>query len=183
MCVCVGGGCVCVWRGGGCACALTPSPLTPLSPLQVRSQALETVAEVYQHVGVKVRIDLSRRGLSSARLAQLNAKFDEIDVATNNVRPDVEVRGVAHSCDPALGPAALQRSSPLRTWTMAMLPAPAPATPQRRLTAPRGPWGCGLAAVSRPGPTRWRPCVAPALPALSPRRTLRRRSGTRPESM
>ena len=44
---------------------------------------METIVEVYRHVGVKVRIDLSRRGLPASRMTILNSRFDEIDTTTN----------------------------------------------------------------------------------------------------
>lgn len=51
---------------------------------QVRSSAMETIVEIYRHVGVKVRIDLSKRGLPSARMSQLTARFDAMDATTGN---------------------------------------------------------------------------------------------------
>lgn len=51
---------------------------------QVRSGAMETIVEVYRHVGVKVRIDLSKRGLPSARMGQLTARFNAVDATTGN---------------------------------------------------------------------------------------------------
>lgn len=51
---------------------------------QVRSGAMETIVEVYRHVGVKVRIDLSKRGLPSARLSQLTARFNAVDATTGD---------------------------------------------------------------------------------------------------
>ena len=51
---------------------------------QVRSGAMETIVDIYRHVGVKVRIDLSKRGLPSARMGQLTARFDAVDATTGN---------------------------------------------------------------------------------------------------
>lgn len=51
---------------------------------QVRSCAMETIVEIYRHVGVKVRIDLSRRGLPASRMSQLTARFDAVDATTGN---------------------------------------------------------------------------------------------------
>ena len=51
---------------------------------QVRSGAMETMVEIYRHVGVKVRIDLSKRGLPSARMSQLTARFNAVDATTGN---------------------------------------------------------------------------------------------------
>ena len=52
---------------------------------------METIVEVYRHVGVKVRIDLSRRGLASSRMTVLSAKFDAIDATSNTVHSTNEV--------------------------------------------------------------------------------------------
>ena len=49
---------------------------------QVRSGAMEAIVEIYRHVGVKVRIDLSKRGLPSARMSQLTARFNAVDATT-----------------------------------------------------------------------------------------------------
>ncbi len=51
---------------------------------QVRSGAMETIVEVYRHVGVKIRIDLSKRGLPSSRMSQLTARFNAVDATTGN---------------------------------------------------------------------------------------------------
>ena len=59
---------------------------------QVRSCAMETIVEIYRHVGVKVRIDLSRRGIPSSRMSVLTTRFDEIDATSNTVHSDNEVR-------------------------------------------------------------------------------------------
>ncbi|KAK3736138.1 hypothetical protein QZH41_015538 [Actinostola sp. cb2023] len=45
---------------------------------QVRESAIETLVEVYRHVGEKVRIDLSKKGIPSSRLSVIYAKFDEV---------------------------------------------------------------------------------------------------------
>ncbi|XP_078008112.1 CLIP-associating protein 2 isoform X22 [Phascolarctos cinereus] len=44
---------------------------------QVRDAAILAMVEIYCHVGEKVRVDLSRRGLPAARLQAVFAKFDE----------------------------------------------------------------------------------------------------------
>ena len=51
---------------------------------QVRSGAMEAIVEIYRHVGVKVRIDLSKRGLPSARMSQITARFNAVDATTGN---------------------------------------------------------------------------------------------------
>lgn len=67
---------------------------------QVRSGAMETIVEVYRHVGVKVRIDLSKRGLPSARMGQLTARFNAVDATTGNHLSDDEV---GNSCCVCVG--------------------------------------------------------------------------------
>jgi hypothetical protein len=53
---------------------------------------METIVEVYRHVGVKVRTDLFKRNIPVSRMATLNARFDAIDAATNAVdEPGTEV--------------------------------------------------------------------------------------------
>ncbi|XP_033855861.2 CLIP-associating protein 2-like isoform X15 [Acipenser ruthenus] len=44
---------------------------------QVRETAIMAVLDIYRHVGEKVRIDLSKRGLPAARLQAIFNKFDE----------------------------------------------------------------------------------------------------------
>lgn len=58
---------------------------------QVRTCAVDTLVEIYHHVGVKVRIDLSKRNLPPQKLAMLNSKFDEIDGSHGNVTNEQEV--------------------------------------------------------------------------------------------
>ena len=56
---------------------------------------METIVDVYRHVGVKVRIDVSRRNLQPSHLAKLNAQFDAVDATTGNsggALSDTEVR-------------------------------------------------------------------------------------------
>ncbi|XP_033612952.1 CLIP-associating protein 2 isoform X15 [Fukomys damarensis] len=45
---------------------------------QVRDAAILAIVEIYRHVGEKVRIDLHKRGIPSARLEMIFAKFDEV---------------------------------------------------------------------------------------------------------
>ena len=53
---------------------------------------METIVEVYRHVGAKVRNDLGKRNIPGSRMASLNARFDAIDAATNAVdEPGSEV--------------------------------------------------------------------------------------------
>ena len=59
---------------------------------QVRSCAMETIVHIYRHVGVKVRIDVSRRNLQQSHLAKLNAQFDAVDATTGDRATDADVR-------------------------------------------------------------------------------------------
>ncbi|XP_045435316.1 CLIP-associating protein 2 isoform X39 [Pipistrellus kuhlii] len=45
---------------------------------QVRDAAILAIVEIYRHVGEKVRVDLSKRGIPPARLETIFAKFDEV---------------------------------------------------------------------------------------------------------
>ncbi|XP_065941458.1 CLIP-associating protein 1 isoform X16 [Magallana gigas] len=45
---------------------------------QVRETAIMTLAEVYRHVGERVRQDLAKKGIAPQRLNQIYAKFDEV---------------------------------------------------------------------------------------------------------
>ncbi|KAM5233356.1 CLIP-associating protein 2 isoform 27-T27 [Hipposideros larvatus] len=45
---------------------------------QVRDAAILAIVEIYRHVGEKVRVDLSKRGIHPARLEVIFAKFDEV---------------------------------------------------------------------------------------------------------
>ncbi|XP_022102459.1 CLIP-associating protein 1-like isoform X2 [Acanthaster planci] len=46
---------------------------------QVRDTAINTLVEIYRHVGEKVRIDLGKKGIPSSRLSIIYAKFDEVN--------------------------------------------------------------------------------------------------------
>ncbi|CAI8057490.1 CLIP-associating protein 1 [Geodia barretti] len=69
---------------------------------QVRSCAMDTIVEVYRHVGVKVRTDLLKRNVPGGRMATLNARFDAIDAATNAVdepgTEDVDLDDASSGC-------------------------------------------------------------------------------------
>ncbi|KAM5279940.1 CLIP-associating protein 2 isoform 9-T9 [Ctenodactylus gundi] len=45
---------------------------------QVKDAAVLALVEIYRHVGEKVKIDLSKRGIPPARLEMIFAKFDEV---------------------------------------------------------------------------------------------------------
>ncbi|XP_021373913.1 CLIP-associating protein 1-like isoform X13 [Mizuhopecten yessoensis] len=50
---------------------------------QVRETAINTLVEIYRHVGEKVRSDLLKKGISQQRLNQIFAKFDEVKMSGN----------------------------------------------------------------------------------------------------
>ncbi|NXY74811.1 CLAP2 protein, partial [Glareola pratincola] len=52
---------------------------------QVRDAAILAIVEVYRHVGEKVRIDLTKRGIPPGRLQTIFAKFDEVRNSGNMI--------------------------------------------------------------------------------------------------
>ncbi|CAG5119353.1 unnamed protein product, partial [Candidula unifasciata] len=50
---------------------------------QVREAAVNSLVEIYRHVGEKVRGDLRNKGLSQQRLNLLNSKFEEVKMSGN----------------------------------------------------------------------------------------------------
>ncbi|XP_035752355.1 CLIP-associating protein 2 isoform X2 [Egretta garzetta] len=56
---------------------------------QVRDAAILTIVEVYRHVGEKVRIDLTKRGIPPGRLQTIFAKFDEVRNSGNMILSNV----------------------------------------------------------------------------------------------
>ncbi|XP_058972791.2 CLIP-associating protein 1-A isoform X5 [Pocillopora verrucosa] len=52
---------------------------------QVRDSAINSLVEIYRHVGEKVRVDLSKKGIPSSRLSIIYAKFDEVARSGNMV--------------------------------------------------------------------------------------------------
>ncbi|XP_075562339.1 CLIP-associating protein 2 isoform X15 [Pelecanus crispus] len=52
---------------------------------QVRDAAIAAIVEVYRHVGEKVRIDLTKRGIPPGRLQTIFAKFDEVRNSGNMI--------------------------------------------------------------------------------------------------
>ncbi|XP_068742219.1 CLIP-associating protein 1-like isoform X2 [Montipora capricornis] len=52
---------------------------------QVRDSAISALVEIYRHVGEKVRVDLSKKGIPSSRLSIIYAKFDEVARSGNMV--------------------------------------------------------------------------------------------------
>uniref|UniRef100_A0A8C5X726 Cytoplasmic linker associated protein 2 n=1 Tax=Malurus cyaneus samueli TaxID=2593467 RepID=A0A8C5X726_9PASS len=56
---------------------------------QVRDAAILAIVQVYRHVGEKVRIDLTKRGIPPGRLQTIFAKFDEIRNSDNMILSSV----------------------------------------------------------------------------------------------
>ncbi|NXN63022.1 CLAP2 protein, partial [Himantopus himantopus] len=56
---------------------------------QVRDAAILAIVEVYRHVGEKVRIDLTKRGIPPGRLQTIFAKFDEVKNSGNMILSSV----------------------------------------------------------------------------------------------
>ncbi|NXP76881.1 CLAP2 protein, partial [Ramphastos sulfuratus] len=52
---------------------------------QVRDAAILAIVEIYRHVGEKVRIDLTKRGIPPGRLQTIFAKFDEVRNSGNMI--------------------------------------------------------------------------------------------------
>lgn len=68
---------------------------------QVRVAAVNCLVEIYQHVGVKVRMDLTKRGLPNAKLQLVLQKFDEVDRDGNGMIGGNGLNGddVIYACD------------------------------------------------------------------------------------
>ncbi|XP_061443071.1 CLIP-associating protein 2 isoform X2 [Rhineura floridana] len=56
---------------------------------QVRDAAILAIVEIYRHVGEKVRADLNKRGLPSARLQTIFMKFDEVKNCGNMISSNI----------------------------------------------------------------------------------------------
>ncbi|NXI58037.1 CLAP2 protein, partial [Chloroceryle aenea] len=56
---------------------------------QVRDAAILAIVEVYRHVGDKVRIDLTKRGIPPGRLQTIFAKFDEVRNTGNMILSNI----------------------------------------------------------------------------------------------
>ncbi|XP_026073482.1 CLIP-associating protein 1-A-like isoform X19 [Carassius auratus] len=61
-------------------CNLLGDPSSP-----VRDAAMNCLVEIYRHVGEKVRIDLSKKGLPQSRLNVIFSKFDEVQRSGNMI--------------------------------------------------------------------------------------------------
>ncbi|XP_064025741.1 CLIP-associating protein 2 isoform X40 [Pogoniulus pusillus] len=57
---------------------------------QVRDAAILAIVEIYRHVGEKVRIDLTKRGIPPGRLQTIFAKFDEVRNSGNMILSSVD---------------------------------------------------------------------------------------------
>ncbi|XP_077159264.1 CLIP-associating protein 2 isoform X44 [Paroedura picta] len=56
---------------------------------QVRDAAILAVVEIYRHIGEKVRADLNKRGIPSARLQTIFMKFDEVKSCGNMISSNI----------------------------------------------------------------------------------------------
>lgn len=56
---------------------------------QVRDAAILAIVEVYRHVGEKVRLDLTKRGIPPARLQTIFTKFDEVRDSGNMILSNI----------------------------------------------------------------------------------------------
>ncbi|XP_048808003.1 CLIP-associating protein 2 isoform X18 [Lagopus muta] len=56
---------------------------------QVRDAAILAIVEVYRHVGEKVRLDLTKRGIPPGRLQTIFAKFDEVRDSGNMILSNI----------------------------------------------------------------------------------------------
>ncbi|KAK6182722.1 hypothetical protein SNE40_010342 [Patella caerulea] len=68
---------------------------------QVREEAINTMTEIYRHVGERVRIDLGRKTIPPQRLKQLFTRFDEVK-ASGNMLPTADIapsRGSSSACN------------------------------------------------------------------------------------
>ncbi|KAL4635558.1 CLIP-associating protein 1 isoform X1 [Arapaima gigas] len=61
-------------------CSLLGDPTS-----QVRDGAMNSLVEIYRHVGERVRVDLSKKGLPQSRLNVIFAKFDEVQRSGNMI--------------------------------------------------------------------------------------------------
>ncbi|NXN85913.1 CLAP1 protein, partial [Bombycilla garrulus] len=57
---------------------------------QVRDAAINSLVEIYRHVGERVRADLSKKGLPQSRLNVIFMKFDEVQKSGNMVQTSVD---------------------------------------------------------------------------------------------
>ncbi|TMS06904.1 CLIP-associating protein 1 [Larimichthys crocea] len=62
---------------------------------QVRDGAMSCLVEIYRHVGERVRMDLSKKGLPQSRLNVIFSKFDEVQKSGNMISSSGSDRGGA----------------------------------------------------------------------------------------
>ncbi|XP_019850114.1 PREDICTED: CLIP-associating protein 1-like [Amphimedon queenslandica] len=78
---------------------------------QVRSVAIESLVEIYRHVGVKVRIDITKRtNIPAAKLQLILQKFDELDKESGE---DGDESGSLSSCSSSASASKGQGSGPV----------------------------------------------------------------------
>uniref|UniRef100_A0A8C3Q3R8 Uncharacterized protein n=1 Tax=Geospiza parvula TaxID=87175 RepID=A0A8C3Q3R8_GEOPR len=63
--------------------------MSEAAPPMVRDAAILAIVEVYRHVGEKVRVDLTKRGIPPGRLQTIFAKFDEIRNSDNMILSNI----------------------------------------------------------------------------------------------
>ena len=79
MCVSFGAGEVVVSRHVDAICALLGDANN-----SVRAAAMETLVDIYRHVGRKLRVDMSKRDIPAAKMKVLVERFNEVDVSTHS---------------------------------------------------------------------------------------------------
>uniref|UniRef100_A0A8B9CL87 Cytoplasmic linker associated protein 1 n=1 Tax=Anser brachyrhynchus TaxID=132585 RepID=A0A8B9CL87_9AVES len=84
---------ICLCLIATCARSLTLSKIVPhICNLlgdpnsQVRDAAINSLVEIYRHVGERVRADLSKKGLPQSRLNVIFTKFDEVQKSGNMIQ-------------------------------------------------------------------------------------------------
>ncbi|XP_072307586.1 CLIP-associating protein 1-B-like [Eucyclogobius newberryi] len=92
-------------------CNLLGDPTSP-----VREVALNSLVEIYRHVGEKVRIDLGKKGLPQSRLNVIFSRFDEVQRSGNMVLSPLsdktfEDEDSSSSRGPSLGKKSLSMGS------------------------------------------------------------------------
>nr|XP_025740714.1 CLIP-associating protein 2 isoform X7 [Callorhinus ursinus] len=65
---------------------------------QVRDAAVLAAVEIYRHVGERVRVDLCKRGIPSARLEMIFAKFDEVQNSGGMILSVCKVTSLSGVC-------------------------------------------------------------------------------------
>ncbi|KAJ7375750.1 CLIP-associating protein 1, partial [Desmophyllum pertusum] len=95
---------------------------------QVRDSAINSLVEIYRHVGEKVRVDLSKKGIPSSRLSIIYAKFDEAarsgNMVVNEPNGSSRLNGEVETDGAKLSTAAPSRAASAKK-----------AAPQRKISA------------------------------------------------